>query len=315
MTALKVGFIGLGRMGLPMAYRLLGAGFHLTVHNRSQGKVLQIAKDGAHPATSIAQITQATDVLLTCLPDVATSEEIFLGPTGVIAHARPDQILVDHSTVGIRTSKACAAAAEAKGAAFLDAPISGGTERAAAGTLTIMAGGPQEAYDRVLPVFEAMGTTIRHIGPTGTGTTVKLVNQLLVGIHCIAAAEAMLLGAKSGADPELLFEVVNSGWGQSFMLARNAPVMMDRNFEGVRGQLSLFLKDMGLIQELAKELDSPIPGGDLAYRLVKEAAEQGLGVLDPAAIVLPLEERAGFAIRRPSKALPPPSLRQAQGRL
>lgn len=298
MPGLKVGFIGLGRMGLPMSYRLLQAGFDLTVHNRSQGKVHQIAEAGATPAASAARLTAEVDIVLACLPDVATSEEIFLGPAGVIASARPGQVLVDHSTVGIATSRACAAAAEAKGAAFLDAPISGGAERAANGTLVIMAGGPKEAYDRALPVFQSMGTTIRHIGPTGTGTTVKLVNQLLVGIHSVAAAEGMLLGAKSGADPALVFEVVNSGWGQSFMLARNAPVMLDRNFEGVRGQLSLFLKDMGLIQELAKELDTPIPGGDMAYRLLKEAAAQGLAALDPAAIVLPLEGKAGFQIRR-----------------
>ena len=304
MPALKVGFIGLGRMGLPMCYRLLHAGFELTVHNRSQGKVHEIAAAGAHPAISAAQVTGEVDIVLACLPDVATSEEIFLGPAGVIANSRPGQVLVDHSTVGITTSKACAAAAEARGAAFLDAPISGGTERAANGTLVIMAGGPKQAYDRALPVFEAMGTTVRHIGPTGTGTTVKLVNQLLVGIHSVAAAEAMLLGAKSGADPALVFEVVNSGWGQSFMLARNAPVMLDRNFEGVRGQLNLFLKDMGLIQELAKELDTPIPGGDLAYRLLKEAAAQGLGALDPAAIVLPLEKQAGFKIQRVTAQAP-----------
>jgi 3-hydroxyisobutyrate dehydrogenase-like beta-hydroxyacid dehydrogenase len=307
MATPKVGFIGLGRMGLPMAHRLLGAGFHLTVHNRSQGKVLQIAKDGAHPATSIAQITQAADIVLACLPDIATVEEVFLGKNGIVANARPGQVMVDHSTVGMATSKACAAAAAGKGALFLDAPISGGTERAAAGTLTIMAGGPREAFNQALPLFQAMGTTVRHMGPTGAGTVVKLVNQLLVGIHSLAAAEGMLLGAKAGADPELLFEVVNSGWGQSFMLARNAPVMLDRDFAGVRGQLKLILKDLGLIQELARELDTPTPGGELAYRMFQEAAQGGLGDLDPAAIVLPLEERAGFTIRRPSKALSPPS--------
>jgi 3-hydroxyisobutyrate dehydrogenase-like beta-hydroxyacid dehydrogenase len=306
MTALKVGFIGLGRMGLPMAHRLLKAGFHLTVHNRSQGKVLQIAKDGAHPATSIAQITQATDILLTCLPDVATVESVFLGENGIVANARPGQVLVDHSTVGMATSKACAAAVAGKGALFLDAPISGGAERAASGALTIMAGGPKEAFNQALPLFQAMGTTVRHMGPTGAGTVVKLVNQLLVGIHSLAAAEGMLLGAKAGADPELMFEVVNSGWGQSFMLARNAPVMLDRDFAGVRGQMRLILKDLGLIQELARELDSPTPAGDLAYRMFQEAVQGGLGDLDPAAIVLPLEDRAGFAIRRPAKAISPP---------
>ncbi len=297
----KVGFIGLGRMGLPMSYRLLQGGFDLTVHNRSQEKVRRIAQEGARPATSTAGITQAADILLACLPDVAAVEEVFLGKDGVIENCRPGQILVDHSTVGISTSRACAAAAEAKGAMFLDAPISGGTERATDGTLTIMAGGPKEAYERALPLFDAMGATVRHMGPTGTGTTAKLVNQLLVGIHSVAAAEAMLLGAKSGADPELVFEVVNSGWGQSFMLGRNAPVMLDRDFDGVRSQIRVFLKDLGLIQELARELDTPTPAGDLAFQLHAEAVEQGLGDLDGAAIVLPLEAQAGYQVRRVSQ--------------
>jgi 3-hydroxyisobutyrate dehydrogenase-like beta-hydroxyacid dehydrogenase len=297
----RVGFIGLGRMGLPMSRRLLKAGFDLTVHNRSQGKVQEIAKEGAHPARSSAEITQATDILLTCLPDIATVEEVLLGPGGVMENTRPGQVLVDHSTVGVKTSRACAEAAEKKGACFLDAPISGGTERAQDGTLTIMAGGPQEAYDKALPIFEAMGTTVRHIGPTGTGTTVKLVNQLLVGLHSLAAAEGMLLGAKSGANPELVFEVVSSGWGQSFMLSRNAPVMMDRDFDGVRTQLRVFLKDLGLIHELAQDLKVPTPGADLVYQLLSQANEQGLGDMDGAAIVLPLEEKAGFQIRRKPK--------------
>ena len=297
----RVGFIGLGRMGLPMSRRLLQAGFDLTVHNRSQGKVQEIAREGAHPARSTAEITENTDILLACLPDIATVEEVFLGPGGVIESARPGQVLVDHSTVGVKTSRACAEAAKKKGAQFLDAPISGGTERAQDGTLTIMAGGPQEAYDKALPLFEAMGATVRHIGPTGTGTTVKLVNQLLVGLHSLAAAEGMLLGAKSGADPELVFEVVNSGWGQSFMLNRNAPVMMDRDFDGVRTQLRVFLKDLGLIHELAQELKVPTPGADLVYQLLSQATEQGLGDMDGAAIVLPLEEKAGFQIKRKPK--------------
>jgi 3-hydroxyisobutyrate dehydrogenase-like beta-hydroxyacid dehydrogenase len=297
----KVGFIGLGRMGLPMSYRLLQAGFDLTVHNRSQGKVQEIAKDGAHPAGSTAEVTRAADILLTCLPDIETVEKVFLDEGGIIENARQGQVLVDHSTVGVKTSKRCAAEAEKKGALFLDAPISGGTERAADGTLSIMAGGPKEAYDRALPVFEVMGTTVRHIGPTGTGTTVKLVNQLLVGLHSLAAAEGMLLGAKSGADPQLVFEVVNSGWGQSFMLGRNAPVMMDRDFDGVRTQIKVFLKDLGLVHELAQELKVPTPGADLVYQLLQEAADKGLGDLDGAAIVVPLEKEASFQIKRLSQ--------------
>jgi 3-hydroxyisobutyrate dehydrogenase-like beta-hydroxyacid dehydrogenase len=294
----RIGFIGLGRMGLPMSRRLLAAGFDLMVYNRSQGKVQEIALEGAHPAQSIAEITQAADILLACLPDIATVEELFLGTGGIIDNAKPGQILVDHSTVGVKTSKACAEAAEKKRASFLDAPISGGTERATDGTLTIMAGGPQDAYDQALPVFEAMGATVRHIGPTGTGTTVKLVNQHLVCIHMLAAAEAMLLGATSGADPELVFEVVNSGWGQSFMLNRNAPVMIDRDFEGIRTQIRVFLKDLGLVHELSQELGVPTPGADLVRQLLTKAVDQGLGDLDGAAIVLPLEAEAGFQVKR-----------------
>ena len=296
MPPTKVGFIGLGRMGLPMSYRLLAAGFDLTVHNRSQGKVQEIALAGAWPATSVAGVVREAGVVLACLPDVATSEEIFLGDDGIIANSKLGQVLVDHSTVGLATSKACAAAA--KGAFFLDAPISGGTERAADGTLVIMAGGPAEAYQRALPSFDAMGTTVRHIGPTGTGTVVKLVNQLLVGIHSVAAAEAMVVGAKAGADPALVFEVVNSGWGHSFMLDRNAPVMLDRDFDGVRTQIKVFLKDMGLIQDLTKELGVEMPGANLAYSFVKQAVDKGFGDMDAAAAVMLLEEQTGCVVER-----------------
>ena len=292
----KIGFIGLGRMGLPMSYNLLNAGYDLTVHNRSQEKVRQIADAGATAAVSTAEVVANCDIVLACLPDVETCERVLLDEA--LPHARPGQIIVDHSTVGASTSRACAAAAEERGAMFLDAPISGGTERATDGTLTIMVGGPADAYAKALPAFDVMGAVVRHVGPTGSGTAAKLVNQLLVGVHMVAAAEAMLLGAKSGADPALVFELVNSGWGQSFLLGRNAPAMLDRDFEGTRTQLRVFLKDLGLIQEMARDLDTPIPGGDLAYRLLGEAVEQGLGDLDSAAIVLPMEEQAGFQVRR-----------------
>ena len=292
----KIGFIGLGRMGLPMSYNLLRAGYDLTVHNRSQEKVRQIADAGATAAASTAEVMEQCDVVLACLPDVETCERVLLGEA--LPNARPGQVIVDHSTVGAATSKACAAVTEERGAMFLDAPISGGTERATDGTLTIMVGGPAEAYQRVAPALDVMGAVVRHVGPTGSGTAAKLVNQLLVGVHKVAAAEAMLLAAKSGADPALVFELVNSGWGQSFILGRNAPAMLDRDFEGVRTQLRVFLKDLGLIQEMARDLETPIPGGDLAYRLFYEATEQGLGDMDGAAIVLPMEDQAGYQIRR-----------------
>ena len=300
MTNQKIGFIGLGRMGLPMAYNLLKAGLDLTVHNRSRPKVQDIAAAGATAATSSAEVTRQCDIVLACLPDIATSEEVFLGPDGVMANARPGQIIVDHSTVGIDTSKACAGAADAKGAMFLDAPISGGTERAENGTLVIMAGGLEEAFAAALSAFDAMGGTVRHTGPTGTGTTVKLVNQLLVGVHTLVAAEAMLMGTKSGADPALVYELVSSGWGQSFMLDRNSSVMLDQTYEDARAPVRTILKDLGLIQELARSIDTPTPAGDVAYKLFAQAAEAGLGDLDMPGVARLLEKEAGVEIRRKS---------------
>lgn len=294
----KIGFIGLGRMGLPMSYNLMKAGFDLTVHNRSQSKVLEIAAAGATAATSTADITQQCDIVLACLPDIATAEEVLLGPDGVMANARPGQIIVDHSTVGISTSKACAEAAEGKGAMFLDAPISGGSERAENATLVIMAGGPKEAFHAAAPVFDAMGGTVRHTGPTGTGTTVKLVNQLLVGVHTLAAAEAMLMGAKAGADPALVYELVSSGWGQSFMLDRNSSVMLDQTYEDARAPVRTILKDLGLIQELARSIETPTPAGDVAFKLFTQAAEAGFADLDMPGVLRLLEQEAGVEVKR-----------------
>ena len=293
---MNIGFVGLGRMGLPMTKLLLAAGHTVYVNNRSQQKVRDMTELGAIPTTSLKEITEHTEVIMTCLPDVKTVEEIFLGNDGLIANAQNGQILIDHSTVGIKTTNLCAKGAEKAGAKFLDAPISGGTERASDGTLTIMCGGDKESFDTVLPLLDVMGQTVQHVGPTGSGTAVKLVNQLLVGIHSLAAAEALLLGAKAGADPQQIFDLVNTGWGQSFMLARNSEVMISRQFEGDRAQLRVILKDLGLIKELADTVESPTPLGNLTLQRFIEAAESGLDELDPSAILLPLEDESNFKL-------------------
>ena len=293
---MNIGFVGLGRMGLPMTKLLLAAGHTVYVNNRSQQKVRDMTELGAIPTTSLKEITEHTEVIMTCLPDVKTVEEIFLGNDGLIANAQNGQILIDHSTVGIKTTNLCAEGAEKAGAKFLDAPISGGTERASDGTLTIMCGGDKESFDTVLPLLDVMGQTVQHVGPTGSGTAVKLVNQLLVGIHSLAAAEALLLGAKAGADPQQIFDLVNTGWGQSFMLARNSEVMISRQFEGDRAQLRVILKDLGLIKELADTVESPNHLGNLTLQRFIEAAESGLDELDPSAILLPLEDESNFKL-------------------
>ncbi len=295
---MKVGFIGLGRMGMPMSQRLLKAGFDLTVHNRSRGKVEEMVRLGAQQASSPAEVTSVSDIVLTCLPDVPTVESVFLGDGGLIPSSRPGQILVDHSTVAPSTSLKIAKVAKAKGAAFLDAPISGGVERASDGTLTIMVGGDQIVFENARPVFEAFGTTIRYVGATGSGSVVKLINQLLVGIHSQAAAEAMLIGVKAGADPQTIMEILDTSWGTSFMLSRNGPVMIERDFENARAPLRLIAKDMGLIHEYAKEIGVPVPAGDRTLEVVLEAINKGMGELDVSCLVLPLEERAGTQVSK-----------------
>ncbi len=293
---MNIGFVGLGRMGLPMTKLLIEAGHTVYVNNRSQQKVRDMTELGAIPTSSMEEITQHTEVVMTCLPDVKTVEEIYLSESGLIANTKPGQILIDHSTVGIKTTNLCADGATRAGASFLDAPISGGTERATNGTLTIMCGGDETSFAKVLPLLEILGQTVQHVGATGSGTAVKLVNQLLVGIHSLAAAEALLLGAKAGADPQQIFDLVNTGWGQSFMLARNSEVMISRQFEGDRAQLRVILKDLGLIKELAETVDSSIPLGDLTLKRFIEAAESGLDDLDPSAILLPLEDESNYKI-------------------
>ena len=298
-VGMKVGFIGLGRMGMPMSQRLLKAGFSLMVHNRSRGKVEELAQQGAHQASSPAEVTRSSDIVLTCLPDVSMVETVFLGEDGIIPAALPGQILVDHSTVSPSTSRQIAQKAEAKGASFLDAPISGGVERATDGTLTIMVGGDQDSFERARPVFEAFGENIRHVGSTGSGSVVKLINQLLCGVHSLAAAEALVLGAKAGADPQTVLEILATSWGTSFMLSRNGPVMLERDFTNARAPLRLYVKDLAIIHQFAKEIGSPTPMGDHTLEMFQEASSKGMGELDVSCLVLPLEERAGVQVSKP----------------
>lgn len=293
----RVGFIGLGRMGLPMARNLLQAGFPLVVHNRSRGNVDIIASEGAVPAASPAEVAHASDIVLACLPDVPAVEQVFLGTGGLLPVVRPGQLIVDHSTVGPATSQQLAQDASQRGAYFLDAPISGGVERAANATLTIMVGGDHAAFDAALPVMQAMAAKVSYVGASGAGSVVKLVNQLMVGIHSLAAAEALVLGAKGGADPEMLVEIIQTSWGQSFMMERNGPTIIHRNFSGERAQVRTILKDLHLIQNFARTVDTPIPAGDQATQVFQEANDKGLAGHDLASIVMLLEEAAACTVQ------------------
>jgi 3-hydroxyisobutyrate dehydrogenase-like beta-hydroxyacid dehydrogenase len=293
---MNVGFIGLGRMGRRMARHLLDAGFPLTVHNRSRAVVEELAALGARPATSAAAVTEASDVVLTCLTNTPAVEEVYFGESGILSATRAGQILVDHSTVSPTTSRRCAEAARARGADFLDAPVSGGPAGAEAGTLTIMTGGAAETFEKVRPVFEAMGKNLRLVGPTGAGSTIKLANQLLAAVHTAVAAEAMVLGVKAGADPRVMLDVLKTSFGGSAMLSRNVPMMLERNFHDGT-VVDLMVKDLSLIDGLSAELGVRTLMGAVATQVYREARALGLGDEDIAGLVRVLEREAGVEVR------------------
>ncbi len=292
----RIGFIGLGKMGRPMSENLLRAGFPLVVHSRSPGPVEALVALGATSAESPRQVAEGSDVVLSCLPDVPAVHQVYLGPDGVLQALRRGQVLADHSTVDPNTSRDLYEAAKAGGAAFLDAPMSGGPARAVDGSLTFMVGGDVDTFNKTRPVFEALGASIHHAGPSGTGTIVKLANQLLVGIHTAASAEALVLAAKAGADPRVAIEVIGSSFGASAMLNRNGPLILDRRFDPVT-PVDLLLKDLRLITKLAEDESVRLLLGNMAKQLFGEASILGLGGNDMAALVQPLERLAGVEVR------------------
>ena len=295
---MNVGFIGLGKMGRPMTVNLLKAGHRVTVNNRSQGAVTELTGAGAAAAPTPAAVAAAADFVLTCLPTPESVESVYYGPDGLIPAARPGQVFIDHSTVGLGLTRRLAEAAAATGAGFLDAPVSGGVAGAANAALTIMVGGEADTFARARPLFEAMGKNIHHVGPSGSGTVIKLVNQLLVCANMASVVEAVVLGVKAGADPQVILDVIGSSFGGSFMMTRNIPLFLQRKFD-TGTTIELLLKDQRLIHELAEELGVRLLMGSQGRAVFGEAKALGYGNADLAGLVLPLEEQAGVEVRRP----------------
>ena len=291
----QVAFIGLGKMGTPMVGRLLQAGHQVHVYSRSRAPVDAAAKLGAQPAASAAEAAARAEVILTALPTQAVVEQVY---AGLAAAARAGQVYCDHSTVSLATNRGCAGALASRGARFVDAPVSGGPGGAQAGTLTVMAGGEQAAFDQALPVFQAFGKNIRRCGGVGAGQAVKLVNQLLVGVHTAAIAEAAVLGARLGADPQTVLELIGTSFGGSTMMTRNLPRFISRDFSGAT-PVRLILKDLGIIHDEAKAAHVPLLLGALAEQRFSEAVGRGLAEEDMAALVKLWEEPAGVTVDKP----------------
>lgn len=294
---LKVGFIGLGAMGKPMAANLLSAGFPLTVYDMVPAAVAELAAKGAATAATPRDLAAGSEVIITMLPNAQIVEAVVAGADGLLSGSTAGQVIVDMSSVTPGHTRKVAALAAARGVEYVDAPVSGGVAGATAGSLTIMAGGEATALQKVMPVLEALGKKIYHVGPVGSGDAVKLVNNLLLGVNMAAVAEAMTLGVKAGLDPKVLYEVIAASSGRSYALEAKVPGFVFKgNFEPGFA-VDLQYKDLEMATQTGKELGVPLLLANVAEQVFETARAKGLGRKDISAVVTLSEELAGVQVR------------------
>lgn len=296
MSMEKIGFIGLGTMGLPMVRNLLKTGFPVTVVSRSRGPIEQPLSLGAAEALHPCDLAEKTDVILTCLPLPPTIEEVYFGENGILQADLQGKLVIDHSTVSPLLNRRIYEAIRKKGGSFMDAPLSGGPMGAEAGTLAIMCGGDRSDFERALPVFEAMGKHLFHVGEIGSGSFVKLMNNYLIGVHTAALAETFCLAAKAGVDTSLMCDVIAASTGESKMLHRIVPLVHQRDF-APRFSNELLHKDMKLATELAEAYEMEMPVSKLAEQMYQVAKDR-YPKEDMAALFKVYEERSGVVIRK-----------------
>jgi 2-hydroxy-3-oxopropionate reductase len=289
--AQTLGFIGLGIMGRPMAKNLLKAGYPLVVHSRSKGPVDDLTAAGARSAPSPKAVTEQVDVLITMLPNSPDVELVALGPQGILEGARSGLIYVDMSTISPIVSQKIDKALAARGVKMLDAPVSGGERGAVEGTLSIMVGGDKPTFDLVLPIFQAMGKTITHLGPLGAGGFTKLANQIIVAVNLTALGEALTLARKAGLNRELTLKALGGGLAGSRCLEQKTPNYLSNTYNpGFR--VDLHFKDLGLIMESGRALGVPLPTTALVQELFAALRVRGRGGLDHSAVITLLEDLA-----------------------
>jgi 2-hydroxy-3-oxopropionate reductase len=288
-----IGFIGLGIMGRPMAKNLLKAGYPLVVHNRSRGAVDELVAAGAQPATTPREIAGRCEVLVTMLPNSPDVELVALGKDGILEGARPGLIFVDMSTISPIVSQKIGQALEGKGVRMLDAPVSGGEKGAIDAALSIMVGGDRAVFDSVLPILQAMGKTITHLGPLGFGGFTKLANQIIVAVNLTALGEALTLAKKAGLDRELTLKALAGGLAGSKCLDQKTANYVANSYKpGFK--VDLHFKDLGLIMESARALGVPLPATAVVQELFSALRVKGRGGLDHSAVVTLLEDLAGL---------------------
>ena len=287
----SVGFIGLGNMGNPMASNVLKNGFPLTVFDKNPKTMENLVQAGAKAAASAKQVIESAEVILTCLPGSPEVEGLYLDPGGLVELAKPGTVLVDLSSVLPSTPRKLEPRAKARGVHFLEAPVSGGVTGARAATLAVMSGGDAAVLERVRPILRSIGTNIYHVGPAGSGNTLKAINNMMSSVNALAMMEGLVLGLKAGLDLNTMAEIVKASSGNSNALARVERALIPRNFEpGFKVQL--MNKDLETFNTIARELHVPVSFSNVAQRYQQAALAAGLGEKDTSVIFTLIERLA-----------------------
>lgn len=295
----RVGLIGLGIMGRGMARNLLQAGFELRVWNRTASRMDELGAAGAIGCGSPAEVAAGSDIVITCVSDTPDVMQVILGDDGVIEGARPGSLVIDMSTISPEATRGIAKHLAERGVHMLDAPVSGGSEGAQRGTLSIMVGGEETQVQRAMPVFEAMGKTITHVGDNGDGQSVKLVNQILVVVNALAMSEALLFAQAAGLDLAKALAAVREGAGGSWMLSNRGPQILARDWRP-GFTIDLQQKDVRLALEAADSYGVPLLTTSLISNLYRTLQQAGLGAEGNHALVKALERLAGIEVGGPN---------------
>lgn len=293
----KVGLVGTGIMGIPMSKRLLGAGFDLVVYDVKPGAMKPLLDMGAVAAESPADVARRCDKVITILPNSSIVEQVALGDSGLIEGFAPGSYYIDMSSSIPTSTQKIAEMMAAKGVDMVDAPVSGGPFGAEAGSLTIMVGGGEKAYEECLPILRTMGKNIFHIGPVGSGHTIKTINNMMFSINMLGVAEALVLGKKLGLDPEKIVEVAGTGSGSSFALTVKAVRFVLANDYKPGFTTDLLYKDVGIATTLGRELGVPMMAANLAHQMLGIARGRGMNGLDNTCVIKLIEEAAGVQVK------------------
>ncbi len=293
----KIGFIGLGIMGKPMAANLIKAGYELVVYDIVPEKLTALVQAGAQAGASGKDVAAKSEIVITMLPNSPDVKEAVLGAGGVLEGTKRGTILIDMSSIAPLASREIAAEAKEKGVVMLDAPVSGGEPKAVEGTLAIMVGGPRETFEKVKDILGVMGASVTHVGDIGSGNTTKLANQIIVALNIAAMSEAMVLATKAGVDPEKVFEAIKGGLAGSAALNAKMPLVLKGNFKpGFR--IELHIKDLANALDTAHELGVPVPLSSVVMELMQALRTDGKGGDDHGGIVQFYERVAKVNVRK-----------------